>query len=252
MDDAASIAKGFPKIACVGLDGMLVSFANALTENANRAALAFRAAVEAEGWDGVEETSASLASTFVRLDPLHVTHQIVQDKLQALLRSTDWYHAALPGNRQHWHIPVVFGGDLAPQFNEAAEMAGLTPAEALTQLSQHECRVLATGFAPGQPYLGTLPPAWDIPRQSGLTPQVPQGALAVAVRQFVLFTTAATTGWRHVGQTAFECFRPEAADPFPLHAGDIVSFDPVDEATLNRIRQDDTSGNGGARRRPVT
>jgi allophanate hydrolase subunit 1 len=68
-------------------------------------------------------------------------------------------------------------------------------------------RVLAVGFAPGQPYLGPLGEEWNLPRLKALQ-QVPAGALVQAISQFVLFTGPAPTGWRHVGQTAFRCFRP--------------------------------------------
>ena len=76
-----------------------------------------------------------------------------------------------------------------------------------------EVEVLALGFAPGQPYLGELPGHWALPRRQTLNPQVPQGALVTAVRQFVLFANPSPTGWRQVGRTGFACFRPGAADP---------------------------------------
>ena len=42
----------FPRIAPVGLTGLIVQFADHLSEPANRAAIAFRAALEREGWAG--------------------------------------------------------------------------------------------------------------------------------------------------------------------------------------------------------
>ena len=55
-------ADTYPKLRDIGLTGMLVSFAATLSEPANRAALAFRRAVEELAIDGVEETATSLAS----------------------------------------------------------------------------------------------------------------------------------------------------------------------------------------------
>ena len=107
---------------------------------------------------------------------------------------------------------------------------------------------MTIGFAPGQPYLGRLPPHWDIPRLSELTPNVPEGALVTAVRQYCLFSKAMPTGWRHVGQTAFRAFRPEEANPFPMNTGDEVAFTQVSEDELDRIIARDVSGNGGATR----
>ena len=231
-----------PKIRTAGVDGFLVSFGDSLTEGANRAALAFRAALEAAAWDGVEETSSTLVSTFLRFDPLRLCHADLQAKLTALLKTQDWSKAPLPTGRRLWHIPTVFGTDLAPQLGQAAEAAGMTEAEAITSLSTTRVRVQTIGFAPGQPYLGELSKEWDIPRQSQLTDRVPEGALCVAIRQLVLFSVSAPTGWQHIGQTAIKLFQPEAQDPFLLRPGDEVQFTPTDPATLNAMRSDPKGG----------
>jgi KipI family sensor histidine kinase inhibitor len=239
-------ADTFPKIESVGLTGLLVQFADSLSEPANRAALAFQAAIASERWAGVEETSSSLTSTYLRFDPLGLAHEMLRTQVSALLASRDWYAAPPPHGRRFWRIPTVFGGDLAPQLAEAAALAGETEAEAIASLSGARTRVLTLGFAPGQPYLGDLPQNWNIPRQSSLTPKVPAGALVVAVRQFVLFANDTPTGWRHIGQTAFRCFRPDSAQPFALRAGDEVQFLPVSVEEYRNILTSDTSGNGGA------
>ncbi|WP_246525601.1 5-oxoprolinase subunit B family protein [Thalassovita aquimarina] len=234
----------WPRIRTVGFDGMLVSFGDRLSEPANRAALAFRAAVEKENWEGVEESSTSLLSCFLRFDPLARSHAEIEAQLRQLLGRTDWYAEALPKGRRLWRIPTVYGGDLAPQLDEAAAVAGITRDEAIRSLSQARVRVQTIGFAAGQPYLGELPERWDIPRQQALTPQVPEGALAVAIRQLVLFSVTTPTGWRHVGQTAIRLFRPESETPFVLRPGDEVMFPSVSREVYENMR---TSGpDGGA------
>ncbi|MFU8881203.1 MAG: 5-oxoprolinase subunit B family protein [Rhodobacterales bacterium] len=236
----------FPRIAPVGIAGLLVSFADRLSEPANRAALAFRAAIEAAPLDGIEDVSTSLTSTFIRFDPLHLDHDRLTAHLKELLGAQDWSRAALPGGRRHFRIPCVFGTDLAPQFNEAAQAAGLSPEAAIASLTSARPRVLTIGFAPGQPYTGELPAIWDIPRQTALTPHVPQGALVVAIRQLIIFSAPTQTGWRHIGQTAFRCFRPESDTPFALRPGDEISLRAITPAALERIRSDDKTGQGGA------
>ncbi len=241
----------WPQIRNAGVDGMLVSFADALSEPSNRAALAFRERIEREGWDGVLETSSTLASAFVRFDPFVLPHVELRMRLEALLTEVNWFNAAPPNERRFWRIPAAFGGELAPQLGGAAEAAGMTVAEAVTSLSSARVRVTTLGFAAGQPYLGELPEAWNLPRQSGLTPKVPVGALVVAIRQFVLFATSAPTGWQHVAQTAFTCFRPDSETPFALRAGDEVQFTPITREELEAIRTRDTSGDGGATVEPI-
>ncbi|MGH1416242.1 MAG: 5-oxoprolinase subunit B family protein [Pelagimonas sp.] len=226
-----------------GVDGLLVSFGDRLSEPANRAALAFRVAVEAEGWDAIEETSSTLVSCFIRFDPLRLTHDVLKAKVETLAKGRNWFDVALPTGRRFWRIPTVYGTEMAPQLAQAAAAAGMSEAEAATSLSDARVRVQALGFAPGQPYLGELPQAWDIPRQSQLTDRVPQGALVVAIRQLVLFGVSAPTGWQHVGQTAINLFQPKADEPILLRPGDEVQFVATDAASLNNMRSDP---NGGA------
>lgn len=224
-----------PQIDPLGVDGLLIRFADRLTEPANRAALAFAAAVDKADMAGLAEVSTGPVSVLVRFDPANDPATFA-DRVSALAATRDWAQAPLPDGRRLWRVPAVFGTDLAPQLDEASALAGLSPAQAIDSLTAAPLRVQTIGFAPGQPYLGQLDPAWDIPRQQGLSPQVPPGALTVAIRQVVLFSVASPTGWRHVGQTAARLFDPDRADPFLLRPGDGVLFTATDRAGLDRAR----------------
>ncbi|WP_420567169.1 5-oxoprolinase subunit B family protein [Thalassovita sp.] len=234
--------QNWPSLRSVGLDGVLVSFGGSLSEPANRAALAFRAAVDRAGFAGVVETAPSLVSCYVRYEPLEVDPQELRTQLQGLMDGRDWYAAPLPQGRRLWRIPTVYGGALAPQLAEAAGLAGMSEIDAITALSSARVRVQTIGFAPGMPYLGALPQAWDIPRQTDLTPNVPAGGLCVAIRQLVLFPVATQTGWRQVGQTAIRLFDPTSDTPFVLRPGDEVQFPAIDLDTLDTLRDDPLGG----------
>lgn len=232
----------FPRIESLGESALLVRFAPALDNGANRACLAFRAMLERAGIAGVVETASSLGSVLVR----HAdTEADVRAALEPLVAERDWSQESQPPRRL-WRIPCSYGGADGPQLDEAAEMAGLGAAEAVEALSGARVRVLALGFAPGMPYLGILPAVWDLPRQSGLTPRVPEGALVVAVRQLVLFGTEAPTGWRQVGRTAFGCFEPARARPIALSPGDEVTFPSVTPEALRDGAARDPERHGGA------
>ncbi|MFG6594540.1 allophanate hydrolase subunit 1 [Sulfitobacter sp. 1A13368] len=239
----------WPRIRSVGLSGLLVTFAEKMSEPANRAALAFRAAVEEQDWPEVSETSTSLVSTFVQFEVSQEAIATMTDRLRDLLETRDWFAEALPAGRSLWHVPTVYSTDLAPQLEEAAAAAGLDPDAAIAELSQARVRVLTIGFAPGQPYMGELPPHWDIPRQQGLTKSVPPGSLVAAIRQLIIFTNASPTGWRHIGQTAFRTFRPGSDMPFPLSPGDELIFPSITRQEFDRIADDPT---GGAEREALT
>lgn len=232
----------FPRIAPSGLDGLVVSFAAAFDDAANRAALALRAEIEAARWPGVVETAPALVSVLIRFDPAGTSAEALRDRLTALLAARDWTRAQPPPARR-LTIPACFHPDVAPQIDEAAQAAGLPDRDAAIEtICAADLRVLTIGFAPGQPYIGQLPPAWNLPRQRSLTPRVPVGALGLAIRQMVLFAVETRTGWRHVGQTAVRLFRPGQPDPFLLRPGDALRFTPVSVGELARLRDDPLGG----------
>jgi KipI family sensor histidine kinase inhibitor len=245
-DHAKPVTQKWPAIHTLGVDGVLVRFGDQLTEPANRAALAFRAALERAEIQGVEETSTALTSAYLRFDLRAVDHETLLSAVHSVLQQEDWYAAPLPTGRKLWRVPAVFGTDHGPQLDEAAAHAGLSSKQAIAELCAAPMRVQAIGFAPGQPYLGQLPENWDIPRQTDLTPHVPEGALAVAIRQMVLFSVSTPTGWRHVGQTAVRLFRPDQPDPFMLRPGDEVQLLSVTRDEFETLRQADPTGGATA------
>lgn len=232
----------FPDIQTLGTDGLLVRFGDSLSEPANRAALAFGAALERDLPEGVEEVATSLVSVFVRFDVRHLRHADLRSDLAKRLKAQDWFAAEMPVGRRLITIPTVYGGSYGPQLAKAAGLAGLSEDAAIKDLSEADLRITAVGFAPGQPYLGFLPDHWDIPRNAELAP-VPTGAVVAAVRQIVLFSVDSPTGWNHVGQTAFRAFQPDHPDPFRLRPGDEIRFTSVTPEEYEALK---SAPDGGA------
>lgn len=232
-----------PDIHPLGVDGVLVRFAPALMETANQRALAFREQLAEMNLRGVTEIASSLVSVRVGFDPTATTRDAVTAAVHAACADLD---AAVASPKRRWDIPVAFGHDHAPQLAEAADLAGVTPEQAVAEIEAQTLRVIAIGFAPGQPYLGMMPPHWDIPRQTSLTEKMPNGALVAAVRQLIIFAADAPTGWRHIGQTTFRVYQPDTDDPFPLAPGDAVRFCRVSDSEFATLRQNRDT-NGGAR-----
>ncbi|XDA97321.1 carboxyltransferase domain-containing protein [Sulfitobacter sp. LCG007] len=233
-----------PALFPLGQDGILVRFGDGRRADP-AAALAFGDAVRTAELPGVIEVATSLSSTLVRFAPPRIGRGDLAGRLRELLDGPHGVASTTPPHRL-WTIPVSFGGDDGPQLAEAATLAGRTVAQALDDLTGTELSVLAIGFAPGQPYIGHLPDAWDMPRQSGLTPEVPAGALVVALRQLVLFGNPSPTGWRWIGRCAFAPFRAERAEPFALRAGDRIRFASTDADTIATLRENQSDGLGGA------
>ncbi|OJI92836.1 KipI family sensor histidine kinase inhibitor [Planktotalea frisia] len=227
----------FPKMSFVGIDGVLVRFGAKMCDAANAAALAFHQHIEKIALVGVLEAAPSLTAVFLRLD-LDADLERLVHRISKEVDAKNWFEDPLE-KRRKWTIPCSFDGR---QLTEAAQLAGVSDAQAVAQITATEVRVLTLGFAPGQPYLGSLDSHWDIPRMDGIAPNVPACALVVAVGQLIIFANEAPTGWRHIGQTAFRCFDQSRAEPFAFQAGDLVQFQSATPSEIEALQSDRFGG----------
>lgn len=235
-----------PEALPAGPDGVLVRFALTPLPDAIAAAQVLADRLERDPPAGVTEIVPALVSVLVRFDPGRTPRAPLAEALSALAGRAAADRPALPAPLRRWTIPAAFGGEDGRQLAELAGRLELTEAETVRQICTADLRVIAIGFAPGQPYIGLLPAPWDLPRLSDLTPQVPAGAITVAVRQIVMFGAASATGWRQIGRAAFRSFRPERDPPMPLRPGDAIRFAPADAAEIAALAET-PDGMGGAR-----
>lgn len=217
----------WPVFRPLGVDGIVITFGSETTAQVSRAVLACCNMIAGARLPAVAEISPALVSVLVRFDPMGVGYDALCAQLSEIIDAGQAVEAAQSCPRHLWHVPAAFGGRDGPQLSEAAALAGLTPDQAIASIAAQTLRVLAIGFAPGQPYLGHLDRAWHIPRQTALTRHVPQGALCVALSQVVAFARPGPTGWRQVGRMAMPLFQPDAAQPFLLSPGDLIVFEPA-------------------------
>lgn len=214
--------------------GILVEFGARYDPKTNAAVMAFDAEFSAALPGGVIETVPSFRSLLVRFDPAELSFEHLQERLQTLLGTQNWYNAPPPKSCRHWVLPVVYGGARGPDLAEVADLMGLREDQVGERHALAPLRVAMLGFSPGLAYLGQLPKIWQFPRRSKITPRIPAGGVLVAVRQTVLPSTDIPTGWRQIGQTPFRSFNPNAAHPFLLSPGDEVQFEPMKPAAYAR------------------
>jgi inhibitor of KinA len=80
------------------------------------------------------------------------------------------------------------------------------------------------GFAPGFAYLGELPEALVTPRLTMPRRSVPAGSVGIAGSQTGVYPISTPGGWRLLGRTPVEMFRPGRAEMSLLSIGDRVRF----------------------------
>lgn len=236
-----------PEILPLGLHGLVVRFALVASPEIIHAVRAFAAELETRPIEGVTEIASSLVTVFVGFSSELVSRETLIQALTERLQLRDWTEVARPTPTRRWHIPVSFGGGFGPQLEEAAAQTGFGVEAAVEDLCAADVEVITIGFAPGQAYMGFLDERWDIPRQAELTPAVPAGALILAIRQLIVFTSENATGWHHIGQSGFLPFDLRRETPLVFRAGDAVRFHPVSESEIHAILSDNPDGLGRAR-----
>lgn len=235
-----------PAALPAGLDGVLLRFALTPEPRAMAAAQRLAADLDRNLPPGVTEIAPGLVSVLLRFDRSVTARAVLSRLVLARAEAIAADPPTLPAPARRWTIPAAFGGENGPQLAEVAQAVGKSEAAALEEVCTADLRVLAIGYAPGQPYLGLLPEPWNLPRMRELNPQVPAGALVAAVRQLVMFTAISATGWRQIGLTGFRAFDPAREVPMPLKPGDSVRYAAVPASELATLMASG-DGLGGAR-----
>ncbi len=209
-----------PTLLPLGDRALLIRFAESLSEEANRAAIAFAARVAAEAVPGVVEVVPNLVSVLLRYEPAAITFDRLAGEVRLLVSGPD---RAIAAGAEH-RVAVSFDG---ADLDEVAGLVKLSPAKFVDAHNAAPLRVLATGFAPGFLYCGLHMDALVVPRRSVVRRQVPAGTVLFAAGQTAITSTPIPTGWHVIGHTAFRNFDPNAEPPAAVPAGDTIRFEVV-------------------------
>ncbi len=121
-------------------------------------------------------------------------------------------------------IPVCYGGDLGPDLEEVARIAGCTPAEVIQLHADRGYRVFVVGFVPGFAYMGPVDARLALPRRTTPRTRVPAGSVAIAAGQTGIYPMETPGGWHLIGRTTVRPFDESRVEPVLFRAGDRVTF----------------------------
>src|SRR6202030_78899 len=119
------------------------------------------------------------------------------------------------------------GGEFGPDLAEVCAIHGLIPAQSIELHASAEYLVYFLGFVPGFAYLGELPEALVTPRLATPRRRVPAGSVGIAGNQTGVYPVETPGGWRLLGRTPIEMFRPDQKALSLLSIGDRVRFIPI-------------------------
>ncbi|KQW81339.1 hypothetical protein ASC89_05840 [Devosia sp. Root413D1] len=206
-----------PTLLPLGDRGLLIRFAETLSDDANRAAIGFAARAEAAGVRGVAEVVPNLVSVLLRYEPSAISFVALAGEVRLLVSAPGQPAAADAEHR----VAVHFDGE---DLSEVAGLVRLSVADFIAAHNAAPLRVLATGFAPGFIYCGMHPEALVVPRRGVVRRQAQAGTVLFAAGQTAITSTAIPTGWHVIGHTEFRNFDPAAEPPTTVRAGDSVKF----------------------------
>jgi inhibitor of KinA len=229
-DSPTSTTQQF-RLLPLGDAALTVEFGNEINPMLNARVIAFAEAVRTRTWEGVLDVVPTYRSVTIHVDPLCLDLNTLMDRLLNLpfalsqeTTSSDTHHT----------IPVLYGGEDGPDLEVVAAHAKMSAAEVIRLHSSVQYRVYMLGFSPGFPYLGSVPEALAISRLATPRIRVPAGSVGIADRQTGIYPTATPGGWRLIGRTPIELYRPRETTPFLLSPGDMVRFEPITAQEFDR------------------
>ena len=214
---------------------LTVEFGNDIEPAVNAQVIAFAETVRAQMWEGVLDVVPTYRSITIHVDPLCLDISTLSDRLLQLSHTVS--HRATSG--MHHTIPVCYGNEYGPDLEDVAAFAKLSVAEAIQLHASVLYRVYMLGFSPGFPYLAVVPAPLAMHRLATPRTTVAAGSVGIAGSQTGIYPTSTPGGWRIIGRTPIQLYRPNSATPFLLSPGDLVRFEPIAPQEFDRLHREE-------------
>ncbi|WP_232464636.1 5-oxoprolinase subunit PxpB [Bordetella genomosp. 8] len=231
--DAATDRPAPWRIHAQGDRCLLIVLGDAIEASTGRRCLAVARLLRDATLPGVTDVVPSFAAVAVHYAPPGPTFSSLAASIEQLLSH------GIPEDdsaARDVDIPVCYGGEHGPDLQDVARAAGMTPEKVVALHTRPGSMVFMLGFAPGHPYIGVHDARLDLPRRASPRTAVPQGSVAIANRQTVIYPSRLPGGWNVIGATPLKLFDPAREPASLLQPGDRVRFVPIDAATFARMQ----------------
>jgi len=217
---------------------LLVEFENRISADINDRVLNLARQIDQNLVAGIRAAVPAYRTLLVHYDPLTIDF----DSLCAVIRPmlSGGNIPARTGKR--WQIPVLYGGEAAPDLLQLARRHDLSEEQVIDIHSGAAYRVYMVGFAPGWTFLGGLDTRLYTPRLDTPRAEVPAGCISIGGEQTLIGGQAMPSGWNLIGQTPERSFAPERDEPFFMAAGDEVSFRRINQDEFDSLSRRVSNG----------
>ena len=188
--------------------------------------------LESEPIAGIRNLHPAYCSLLVKFDALKLDHARLEMILRGYLERLP--QLTLPEARE-MEIPVCYGGRFGEDLEAVAALLGISAERIIELHTSVTYRVYFLGFVPGFAYLGELPPELMVPRLASPRRSVPAGSVGLAGNHTGIYPLATPGGWRVIGRTPMEMFRPDRTQMSALSLGDRVRFVTISESRFAEL-----------------
>src|SRR2546428_34219 len=203
-----------------------IEFSDKLDLDVNAVVQRLAIAVHARSLPWIRDVVPALGGLALHFDPDHpdvhgdslqASANVVQECLKDSLKERDDALRTV-------EVPVCYDPEFAPDIEEVAKKVNLPIEEVARLHAASEHRVLMIGFAPGHAYIGGLDAKLEVPRRATPRAVVPEGSVAIANDQTVVYPYAISGGWSLIGRTPLTVFDAGRKEPSLFAPGDRVRF----------------------------
>lgn len=233
--ESSAPGSGF-KLVALGDSAVLAEFSTRLDLEVNARLQKLAEAVRAKAVPWIRDIVPALGALALHfdaarvpaeIDPVAAAGRLLEECLRSGLRARRAAAASI-------EIPVCYDAELAPDLHQVAEQVKLAVEEVVRRHTASVHRVLMMGFAPGQPYIGGLDAALEVPRRATPRTRVPAGSVAIANAQTAVYPFEIAGGWSVIGRTPLQVF-DVTRDPAALFTpGMSVRFVAIGRAEYER------------------
>lgn len=222
-----------PRIYNIHDQAITIEFAAEISDAINMQVIAMQHAIKSSPIKGFIEAVPAYGSLTVYFND-QVSAETVRSWLSDL--SAQVSNTSLAKEGKQISIPVCYDPSLGTDLDWVAAHLNLSMEDIIALHTSIAYRVYMIGFIPGFPYMGTLPPALEVPRKQTPSMKIPAGSVAIAGKQTGIYPAEVPGGWQVIGRTPLRMFNPSTTPCSFLNAGDIVQFKPITLEAFNQYQ----------------
>lgn len=226
------LEQGWPRYVPVADHSLLVSFGDAITDQANAAVLALDRALAQSPPEGMLECIPAFVSLLIDFDPLVTDHTGIREAAESLQQSPP---ADQEGELRE--VEICYEEDFSPDLAAVAQASGLCIDEVINRHLQGDYQVRMYGFAPGYAYMSGVPREIQVPRKPSALRDIAAGSVLIAGPQCLVTTLRIPTGWSIIGRSPTRILTRDESAPFLFGVGDKVRFKRISLAQYEARRE---------------